>query len=171
MIKVRKETGKDFAAIGQVNTAAFGRANEAGLIEKLREHDLLTISLVAIEDNAVVGHISFCPMTVKGDGFSFTIISLGTMAVLPAYQKKGIGSRLVKTGLKDCHRIGEDVVVVVGHPTYYPRFGFVPARAKGIDCEFAEAPDDAWMILELKAGALAGRRGTVFFPHEFREAM
>jgi putative acetyltransferase len=171
MIKIRKETPVDFDAIRQVNTEAFGRENEAGLIEKLRQHGLLPISLVGVENNVIVGHISFCPMTVKSADTVFTVISLGTMAVLPSLQKKGIGSQLVKTGLKECRRLGENVVVVVGHPTYYPRFGFVPARAHGIDCEFAEAPDDAWMILELKDGALAGRQGTVFFPHEFREAM
>ena len=92
------------------------------------------------------------------------------MAILPKHQRKGIGSRLVRAGLEECRHLGHEVVVLVGHPDYYPRFGFVPARPKGLECEF-EVPDEAWMLLELQQGALAGKTGTVTFQPEFREAM
>jgi len=95
---------------------------------------------------------------------------LTPMAVLPAHQRKGIGSQLVRVGLEACHRLGHDIVVVLGHPSYYPRFGFVPAKQRGIDCEF-EVPDEAWMVLELREGVLAGRSGTVKYRPEFQEGV
>lgn len=84
-------------------------------------------------------------------------------------EERDIGGQLVRAGLEECQRLSHKIVVVLGHPDYYPRFGFVPAKTKGIDCEF-EAPAEAWMILELQEGALAGRRGTVKFQPEFHEA-
>jgi putative acetyltransferase len=78
------------------------------------------------------------------------------VAVLSSYQNQGIGSQLVTAGLKECRRLGYEIVVVVGHPNYYPRFGFVSAISKGLECEF-EAPSEAWMVIELREDALAGR--------------
>ena len=92
------------------------------------------------------------------------------MAVLPVYQRKGIGSKLVRAGLDEYKRLGHEIVFVLGHPDYYPRFGFALARLKGIDCEY-EVPEEAWMVLELWEEALGGRRGIVRFQHEFQEAM
>ena len=97
-------------------------------------------------------------------------VQLAPLAVLPPHQNKGIGSKLVLAGLDECRRLGHAIIVLLGHPNYYPRFGFVPAKAQDIECEF-EAPDEAWMILELREGALAGRQGTVSFQPEFKEAM
>jgi putative acetyltransferase len=96
--------------------------------------------------------------------------SWGQYFIHPACQRKGISSQLVRAGLEECRHLGHEIVVLVGHPDYYPRFGFVPARSKGIECEF-EVPDEAWMLLELREGALSSRRGTVSFQPEFREAM
>ena len=115
-----------------------------------------------------MGHILFSPVTIESKGTSFEAIALAPMAVLPAYQRKGIGSQLVRAGFEECRRLGHEIIVVLGHPDYYPRFGFVPAKQKGIDCEF-EVPEEAWMILELREGALAGRRGIVRFQPEFHE--
>ncbi len=170
MLTVRREMPGDVQAIRHVNDQAFGRENESGLIDKLRERGVLTISLVAIQDGEIVGHISFSPVVVESEDSSFEAISLAPMAVLPMYQSKGIGSQMVQAGLEECRRLGHEVVVVLGHPDYYPRFGFVVAGPKGIDCEF-EAPEEAWMVLELREGALAGRRGVVRFQPEIREAV
>jgi len=128
-----------------------------------------TLSLVATYIDKVVGHILFSPVTIESESLSFTAVGLGPMAILPPYQKKGIGSQLIRAGIERCRQAGHEIVVVIGHPDYYPRFGFVPAKPKGIDCEF-EAPEEAWMILELREGALAGRRGTVKFQPEFRKS-
>lgn len=109
------------------------------------------------------------PIKIESEPSSFDAVALAPMSVLPAYQCKGIGSCLVRIGLEECRRLGHEIVVVLGHPDYYPRFGFIPAKPKGIDCEF-QVPDEAWMILELREDALAGRGGTVKFQPEFREA-
>ncbi|HUU08019.1 MAG TPA: N-acetyltransferase, partial [Dehalococcoidales bacterium] len=100
----------------------------------------------------------------------FGAITLAPIAVLPAHQRQGIGSQLVRAGLEECRQLGHEIVVVVGHPDYYPRFGFAPGKPRGIGCEF-EAPDEAWMVLELREGALAGRDGTVKFQPEFHDAV
>ena len=168
MITIRRETPEDIDSIRYVNEQAFGQENESKLIEKLRKRGVLTISLVATQDGEIVGHIAFSPVVVESEGSSFEAIALAPMAVLPMYQRKGIGSQMVRAGLKECRRLGHEIVVVLGHPDYYPRFGFAPAKQKDIDCEF-EVPEEVWMILELREGALAGRRGIVRFHTEFHE--
>ncbi len=139
-------------------------------MDKLRERGVLTISLVAVLDTNIIGHIAFSPVEIASEKSSFGALTLAPVSVLPAHQNRGIGSQLVTAGLEECQRLGYEIVVLVGHPNYYPRFGFVPAYAEGIGCEF-EVPDEAWMLAELKQGALAGRQGKVRFQPEFREAM
>ncbi|MFC1931273.1 GNAT family N-acetyltransferase [Chloroflexota bacterium] len=170
MLTIRPEAPQDIGAIRYVNEQAFGQENESRLVEKLRKRDVLTISLVAIKDGEIVGHIAFSPVVIESGRSSFEVSTLAPIAVLPRYQRKGIGSQLVRAGLEECRRLGHEIVVLVGHPSYYPRFGFVPARPKGIDCEF-EVPEEAWMILELQGGALAERPGIARFQPEFKEAM
>jgi len=170
LLVIRPETCEDEAVIRHVNEEAFGQKEEGELIEKLRNRGILTLSLVAVEDSEIVGHIAFTPAEVESEYSSFEVIALAPMAVLPAYQRKGIGSQLVLAGLKDCLRLGHEIIVVLGHPDYYPRFGFVPAKPRGLECEF-EVPDEAWMILELREGVLAGHTGTVKFQPEFQEAV
>jgi len=168
MVEIRPETPPDIDPIRRVNEQAFGQREEAAIVDKLRQRGVLTVSLVATRDNGVVGHIAFSPVEIKSEGSSFEAIALGPMAVLPTHQRQGIGSALVRAGLEECRRLDQDIVVVLGHSDYYPRFGFAPARARGIDCEF-EVPDEAWMLLELKEGSLGGRRGTVKYRPEFGE--
>jgi len=170
MVSIRRETSKDINSIRNVNEQAFGQAAEATIVDRLRNRNALTLSLVATKDNQVGGHIALTKVTIESEDSSFEAITLAPMAVLPAYQRKGIGSQLVNAGLEECRRLGQEIVVVLGHPDYYPRFGFIPAKQKGIKCEF-EVPDEAWMILELTEGILAGRTGTVEFQPEFLEAM
>lgn len=169
MITIRKEKPGDIAAIRSVNERAFYQDDEANIVEKLRNRGALTISLVAVEDDKIVGHIAFSPAIVEAEDSNFGAIALGPMAVLPSCQHKGIGSLLVRAGLDECQRLGYEVIVSVGHPDYYPRFGFVPASPQGLECEFP-VPDKAWMMLELRKGALAGRRGKVIFQPAFSEA-
>ncbi|MFC1937638.1 GNAT family N-acetyltransferase [Chloroflexota bacterium] len=168
MVSIRPETAGDVDSIRHVNEQAFGQTDEATIVDKLRDRNVLTVSLIAAKDNEVVGHIAFSPVLVESQCSSFEAVALAPMAILPPYQRKGIGSQLVRAGLEECRRLGHDIVVLIGHPGYYPRFGFVPAKQKGIDCEF-EVPDEAWMVLELKEGILRGRSGTVKFQPEFKE--
>jgi len=170
MLTIRWETPEDKVAIRNVNEEAFSQKEEAEIIEKLRNRGVLTISLVAIQDGEIVGHIAFSPVVIESESSNFEAIALAPMAVLPMYQRQGIGSEMVRAGLEECRRLGHEIVVVLGHPDYYPRFGFILAKPKGIDCEF-EVPEEAWMILELREAALAGRRGVVRFQPEIKAAM
>lgn len=166
MIAVRSETTEDHKSIRRVIELAFGRRNEADLVDALRVNAGLHISLVALVDEQVVGHISFSPMSVESENETFTAIGLAPLSVLPEYQDQGIGSQLVREGVKECRRLGHYIVFVLGHPTYYPRFGFAPASLKGLRSEY-DVPDEVFMVQELSDGALRGRRGLAKYRPEF----
>ena len=168
MISIRSEKPEDVIAIYEVNLLAFGRENEARLVDELRTSSgfIPELSLVACEDGEIVGHILFSPITVEKDNRSFSALSLAPMAVRPNFQRQGIGSELVREGLRRARSLGHRVVVVVGHPEYYPRFGFSSARAKGLEAPFP-VPDEAFMVLELSDGALNGVAGAVKYPSAF----
>jgi putative acetyltransferase len=166
MLTIRAEQPEDIPAIHQINTAAFGQPNEADLVDRLRDHRVLTISLVAVQDGRLVGHIALSPVTITSDTAILEALGLAPMAVLPAYQRRGIGSQLVEAGLTACHHTPYGVVVVLGHPHYYPRFGFVPAKPLGIVWEH-DAPEEAFMVKEIQEGTLAQTRGVVKYRPEF----
>jgi putative acetyltransferase len=163
---IRAETAADEPGVRRVNELAFGRASEADLVDALRRALPSAISLVAVEEFDVVGHVFFSPVTVESAHGAFDALALGPLAVLPDRQNEGIGAALVRAGLEECLRRGERVVFVLGHPRYYPRFGFRPSKPLGIDCEY-DVPADVFMVAELEPGALAGRRGTVRYRPEF----
>jgi putative acetyltransferase len=165
MITIRDETPEDYADVYRVNALAFGQEGEGALVERLRGA-CPNVSLVAVEGGRVVGHIFFSPVTVESEGAAFEAVGLGPMAVLPEFQNQGVGSRLVRRGLEECVKRGHGIVFVLGHPDYYPRFGFTPAGAKGLACEYP-APDEAFMVAELRPGALGGRTGLVRYRPEF----
>jgi len=165
---VRAETAKDFDAVRKLNKKAFKGNSESKLVDALRESDgfIPGLSLVAEKGGKVVGHILFSPVRIVGLGSAAPALALAPMAVLPDYQNQGIGSELVKYGLGECRKLGHKIVVVVGHPDYYPRFGFVKAGEKGLKLPF-EAPDEVFMALELVPGALDGVNGLIDYPPEF----
>jgi len=166
MLTLRGETPEDIPAIHHIHTAAFGRPNEADLVDALRRHNALTLSLVAILDGRLVGHIAFSPVTITSSTGNIEALGLAPMAVLPAYQGRGIGSQLVEAGLTACHHTPYGIVVVLGHPHYYPRFGFTPAKPLGIVWEH-DAPEEAFMVQELREGALTQTKGVVKYRPEF----
>jgi putative acetyltransferase len=166
MLPLRCETPEDIPAIHHIHTAAFGRPNEADLVDRLRDHHALTISLVAVKDGRLVGHIAFSLVTITSDTATIAALGLAPMAILPAYQRRGIGSQLVEAGLTACHHTPYGIVVVLGHPHYYPRFGFAPGKPMGIVWEH-DAPDEAFMVKEIQEGALAQLRGVVKYRPEF----
>jgi putative acetyltransferase len=156
---IRPEALEDRPRIRTVTSRAFGQPDEAALIDALRQEARPFISLVATEHDELVGHISFSPVTIGADS-SLDCLGLAPMAVAPEWQRRGIGWQLVRAGLDACRQHGIGVVVVLGHPEYYPRFGFAAARQKGLACEFA-VPDEAFMVLELTHDALRDRSGLV----------
>lgn len=166
MLIIREETPADYAAVRTVNERAFERAGEADLVDALRKNASPYISLVAELDKQVVGHIFFSPVVIESEAASFTALGLAPMAVFPEFQNQAIGSALVRRGLEECSRLDHDVVVVLGHPDYYPRFGFVPAATKGLSSEYP-VPNEVFMVVELSPNALAGRQGLVKYHPEF----
>jgi putative acetyltransferase len=168
VVEIRSEGAEDREAIFGVNHAAFGQEDEARLVDALRRSEAFIpeLSLLALEDSRVVGHILFTRVEIRGADRAFDALALAPMAVLPGYQRRGIGSALVERGLEIARDLGHRVVIVVGHPEYYPRFGFVPAKPRGIRAPF-EVPDEAFMVLELQSNALAGIEGQVEYPPEF----
>ena len=168
MITIRPEQPSDFSMVFEINRRAFGRPEEAQLVEELRRVAHPQISLVAVRDDLVVGHIFFSPVIIGGQHSSMPALGLAPMAVTPELQNKGIGSLLVREGLNTARRMGQNVVVVLGHPEYYPRFGFEIASRKGLRCEFP-SPDESFMVAELTPGALRGITGVVTYLPAFSQ--
>lgn len=167
MIEIRREAEADYPEVFQVNLLAFGGDAESRLIEKLRARP--HISLVAVDNGRVIGHIFFGGIFIESpDGSVSDTTGLAPMAVLPEYQNQGIGSMLVRAGLDACREEGHAAVFVLGHANYYPRFGFEVAAEKGFTCQF-EVPDEHFMVLELTENALAGKRRKITYPAEFSE--
>jgi len=165
---IRLEKPEDIPAIRIVNERAFGGAAEADLVDALRRNGKATISLVAEDDGRVVGHILFSPVAIETSERELVGVGLAPMSVIPERQNQRIGSLLVEDGLRRCREDGHPFVVVLGHPEYYPRFGFVPASRFGIKSEY-DVADEVFMVMELQEGALSGCAGVVKYQPEFNE--
>lgn len=162
---IRAEKESDRKGVYDINVSAFETLSEANLVDALRDQAQPVISLVAEDDGDVVGHIMFSPVSLAGHP-NLKVMGLAPMAVVPDHQKKGIGSELVLAGLEQCKQLGFSAVVVLGHPAYYPRFGFSPSSRFGIDSEY-EVPEEVFMAMELEQGTLSGRTGRVKFHAAF----
>lgn len=162
---IRAEMEADWDAVHALNTAAFEQQTEANLVNILREQAIPIVSLVAEDEGRIVGHILFSPVTLTGHPEA-KMMGLAPMAVAPDRQNTGIGSALVRSGLAACQVFEMGAVVVLGHPQYYPRFGFVPSTRFGITCEY-EVPEEVFMALELQPGYLQEKAGMVRYNAAF----
>lgn len=164
-MNIRPEIASDRQVVFSITEAAFEGPGEAQLVELLREQADPVISLVAEVDGQVEGHIMFSPASLVGHP-GLKVMGLAPVSVSPARQRAGLGSALVRAGIERCRDLGIDTVIVLGHPTYYPRFGFVPSVDYGIKSEY-DVPDEVFMVLELKPGALEGKSGTMRYHSAF----
>lgn len=171
MYVVRREQPRDVPKIRVVNKRAFGQDQEASVVDRLRENCNSILSLVALVGNEVVGHILFSPAVIEGDNGRLVGSGLAPLAVLPEYQKKGIGSELVQTGVARIREGGCPYIIVLGYAKYYTRFGFEPANRYGISSEWEVADDEAFMTLFLNRRAMKDVTGVARYREEWAGAI
>jgi putative acetyltransferase len=168
-IIIRQEIASDYEKVYEINKLAFQQESESKIIEQIRKGNnfIPELSLVAEVNSEIVGHILFSKIKIVGDS-TFDSLALAPMAVIPEFQKRGIGSKLIRRGIEKAKELGFDSIIVLGHKDYYPKFGFQKASKWGIQCPF-EAPEEAFMAIELTEKALDGKSGIVHYPDEFME--
>lgn len=169
-IIVRREKTADIPAIREVNLSAFKGPGEAQVVDLLRESGESFVSIVAEIDGQVVGHILFTPVRLVADtGETINGMGLAPLAVHPEYQNKGIGSILCEAGVEEMKDRGAPFVVVLGHPAYYPRFGFERASKYALRCAYEDVPAEAFMIKIFHPQVLEGLSGVIYYRQEFDE--
>ncbi len=173
MIVIREERREDKQAqvIRAVNEKAFGQPDEANIVDSLQKSCPGLLSLVALDGDEVVGHILFSPAKIEGDAKTIEGMGLAPMAVLPERQRLGVGTQLVKRGIEMLRSRDCPFIIVLGHPEYYPRFGFVRASLHGIRSQWDGVPNEAFMILILDQSAMKGVSRVARYRDEFDEAM
>jgi putative acetyltransferase len=171
MIEIRCEQPEDIEAIQVLNHRAFGGPTEASIVDAIRAVCPEVMSLVAVDEGQIVGHIFFSPVSVFGESGTIEGMGLGPMAVLPEFQRQGIGLALIQAGIKLVRQKNHPFVIVLGHPEYYPRFGFVPASRYGLAPQWEGIPDEAFMVLLLDETAKADLSGIARYLDEFDQAI
>ncbi|BDD08480.1 N-acetyltransferase [Fulvitalea axinellae] len=168
-VTVREERPEDNIHVFVINNEAFGGAEEADLVERLRKSTSSApgLSLVAEAKGKVIGHILFSKCQIIAEDESWEALVLAPVAVTPILHGRGIGGKLIQEGLKKAKALGYGAVIVLGEADYYPRFGFEKASKWEVKCPF-EVPDECFMAQELKPGYLEGKAGTVRYPIEFQ---
>jgi len=175
-INIRKETPEDYSRVIGLTEKAFESLeisdhNEGKLVDKLRKAPAFIdeLSLVAELNGQVVGHILFTPIVIDNGEQQFHSLVLAPVSVLPEFQKMGIGGQLIRAGHQKAKELGFQSAILLGHPEYYPRFGYKPASTWGIKTHYELPSDDVFMAVELTDGTLTGVSGMVVFPPEFGE--
>lgn len=167
---IRTENERDLKEVFDLNFQAFGnREDESKLVERVRESEgfIPELSLVAEMNNKIVGHLLLSKAKVEDQNEEHTVIVLAPIAVKPDLQKQGIGSSLIKEGIRRCKELGYELILLIGHPSYYPRLGFQPARKFGLELKQFEVPDEVFMVCEVREGALQKIKGELKYPKAF----
>ncbi|GAB4406614.1 MAG: N-acetyltransferase [Microscillaceae bacterium] len=166
-ITIRPEEHSDFEPVRALNILAFNRTDEANLIDRIRDEKeyLPALSFVAVFETKIIGHIMLSKITigVHSEG----LVALAPMAVLPDFQNQNIGSQLVVHAIAEAKKAGLSAIVVLGHPNYYPKFGFVRASLKGITCPYEGVPDESFLVNELYDNSLEGISGMATYSPAF----
>lgn len=173
LIEIRKELDSDAAAIRALTVEAFahsefGHSGEADLIEILRQNCLQVSSFVATKNDQLVGHIMFSPVVIRFGDREIQGMGLGPMSVLPELQRQGIGKLLIKEGLSYLAKTDCSLVVVIGHPEYYPQFGFVPGSEYQLTHAFDGIPQEVFFVKIFDQSSAADLAdGTAYYRFEF----
>ncbi|WP_099221894.1 GNAT family N-acetyltransferase [Listeria costaricensis] len=168
-MRIRKQQTEENLLIRAILTEAFGREDEADLVEQIRAtaYYLPALSLVAeLRDQTLSGYLLFSEIELKTADETRLILGLAPLAVRPAHQRNGIGSALVEEGLRLAKQKAYPAVAVLGHADYYPRFGFRPSTDFGIPAPFA-VPEENYLLLELYPDSLKNLAGTIQYPEAF----
>ncbi|WP_409302611.1 GNAT family N-acetyltransferase [Peribacillus sp. SCS-155] len=169
-MNIRTETPADHEKVYQIHYLAFqNREDESRLVERIRlsEQFIPELSIVAENETEIIGHILLSKAKIINDDTEHEVIVLAPVAVKPGYQKSGAGSSLIKEGLSRCRAMGYDLVLLIGHPGYYPRFHFMPARKYGLELTQFSVPDEVFRVHELRPGALHSVKGELIYPQAF----
>lgn len=167
---IRTETEADFEEVYKLNYLAFGnREDESRLVERIRtsEEFIPELSIVAEIANEIVGHLLLSKAVVENAEEIYTVIVLAPIAVKPSRQKQGIGTKLIEEGLRRCKDLAYNIILLIGHPDYYPKFGFQPARKFGLELKQFNVPDDVFMVYEVEVGELQKIAGELKYPRAF----
>ncbi len=171
-LDIRAEQPADYPTVFKVHELAFDRPDEGHLIDKIRASDkyIPELSVVAVSDGQILGHVIFSKICIDATaGPTKEVLALAPLAVRPEYQSKGVGSALCRYGLDKARELGWDAIIVLGSPTYYPRFGFEPASEFGVESPFPLNDPNAFMVLELRENSLEGYEGMATYPDFFSE--
>ena len=171
MLEVREEQQEDIRAVREVNTRAFGQATEAAIVDALRTNCSGILSLVAVDNGRIVGHILFSPAMIECEGRNIVGMGLAPMSVLPECQRRGIGTALANAGIGLLKERRCPFVIVLGHAGYYPRFGFERASRYAISSQWEGIPDEAFMVLMLDRTEMQGISGIARYRDEFNDAV
>jgi putative acetyltransferase len=168
MIEIHAEEYGDEERIEEVIFKSFRNRGEVDLVNRLREEDELKLSLVAVDEEEIIGHVAFSIVTAEFNLMSRTYLGLAPLAVLPEYQKRGVGTKLVRAGLEQLIMMGASGAFVLGSPDYYQRFGFRTAETMGFYCEY-NVPPGHFMAVLLRPNGFAGAGGVVSYHPLFKE--
>lgn len=171
MIVIREEKKEDYDTVRFVNDQAFGTPEEGMIVDTLREECQETLSLVAVSDERIVGHIFFSPAIIDHEGKQVVGMGLAPMAVLPEFQNQGIGSMLAREGIRRIKETECPFIIVLGHIKFYPRFGFEQASKYGLKCQWDGLPDEAFRVIILNKSVMEGVSGVARYRSEFDIAM
>jgi putative acetyltransferase len=162
---IKKAMDSDLNDVLRIETEAFGHRKESNLVNGLLNDDSAKplLSLLAIDEDEAVGHILFTKVRITGNEDALSAMILAPLAILPDAQGKGVGGKLIKEGLRRLSESMFDLVFVLGHPEYYPRFGFKPAGARGFEAPYPIPAKDAsaWMVQELKLDIIGNFSGKI----------
>jgi putative acetyltransferase len=164
-LAIRPERDGDAAAIHAVHTSAFSTDAEARLVDELRKNAHASVSMVAVLEDGIIGHVLFSPVSIEPNSTSARGAGLAPVGVRPEHQRQGVGGELIQAGIEECRRAAFDFIVVLGEPGYYRRFGFRRALAAGLANDYGV--DEEFMLLELNPRSLKGACGVVIYSSEF----